>query len=87
MELAEKEILEIPVLEAYLPPQLPQEEVDRLLQEEFAASEITPGSQRRAGDIGAISARFFRKVDFLSVDRQYVRTKIKKMLDAQANAT
>ncbi|THH29617.1 hypothetical protein EUX98_g4573 [Antrodiella citrinella] len=89
IELAEKEILEIPVLTAYLPPQLPKEEVDRILQEVITTSEIMLRDPTRAKDIASIAMKkFFEKVDKMTVDKSYVRKRAVQILEAQvAKAT
>ena len=66
LELAEKELAEVKVIEEYLPRQLSADEVDAAIAE--AIAEVGASSIRDMGKvIGALKARFTGQMDFGSV--------------------
>ena len=66
LELAEKELAEVKVIEEYLPRQLSADEVDAAIAE--AIAEVGASSIRDMGKVmGALKARFTGQMDFGSV--------------------
>ncbi|TCD64736.1 hypothetical protein EIP91_003692 [Steccherinum ochraceum] len=79
-DLASQELSEVAVLSEYLPPSLASEEVDRLLREAIAQSDIQPGARDSLGKVFKV---FYAKVDRAAVDGAYVKQRAEELLKGQ----
>ncbi|OSC97070.1 GatB/YqeY domain-containing protein [Trametes coccinea BRFM310] len=84
-DLAAKELQEAAILQSFLPPLLPESEIDRVLKEILASPAISEavakGPAQRA--LGQVFKAFYAQVDKPSVDADLVRQRAQALL-AQA---
>ncbi|KAL0956104.1 hypothetical protein HGRIS_002272 [Hohenbuehelia grisea] len=74
-DLAEKERLEANVLSKYLPPLLPEADIDRVLKD-ILASQVETGGNK----MGQLMKAFYLQVDKSSVDPKTVKTRAEALL-------
>ncbi|KAI0373566.1 GatB/YqeY domain-containing protein [Pilatotrama ljubarskyi] len=81
-DLAEKEQQEAAILQSFLPPLLPQAEIDRVLQEVLAspliAEAVRKGPAQKA--LGQVFKAFYAQVDKSSVDPELVKQRAQALL-------
>ncbi|KAF8891696.1 Yqey-like protein-domain-containing protein [Infundibulicybe gibba] len=76
-DLAEQELREAAILTQFLPPSLPQEEVDRALVE--AITQLPPGADPRKS-LGMVFKIFFSNVDKSLIDTETVKRRAQELL-------
>ncbi|KAM5535099.1 hypothetical protein V8D89_011185 [Ganoderma adspersum] len=80
-DLADKEHQEAAILSAFLPPLLPEADVDRVLKEVIAASpEIAKGGAPPQRALGQVFKAFYARVDKANVDPELVRRRAQAFL-------
>ncbi|KAI0351004.1 GatB/YqeY domain-containing protein [Trametes cingulata] len=81
-DLAEKEQQEAAILQSFLPPLLPEAEIDRVLQDVLASPSITEavakGPPQKA--LGQVFKAFYTQVDKSNVDPDVVRQRAQALL-------
>ncbi|KAI0036860.1 GatB/YqeY domain-containing protein [Vararia minispora EC-137] len=80
-DLVRKEQQEIGVINRFLPPLLPEAEVDRILQQVLAEKPVDTGADARRA-LGAVLKEFYAKADRSFVDPEVVKRRAMAALSA-----
>ena len=78
--MAEKEKTEANLLQAFLPPLLPEADIDRALQEVISEQNLVPGGGNSRKALGIVFKQFYLKVDRSLVDTDLVRRRAEALL-------
>ncbi|CCM04366.1 uncharacterized protein FIBRA_06539 [Fibroporia radiculosa] len=83
-DLAQKEKDEADLLQAFVPPLLPEAEIDRVLRQVFSEHPQLAGEASSRKALGLVYKAFYTKVDRSSVDSDLVRKRAEALLAAEA---
>ncbi|KAI0256041.1 Yqey-like protein-domain-containing protein [Lactifluus subvellereus] len=81
-DLAEREQQEANFLARFLPPLLPEAEIDGILQEVIAAEQVSEAQGKPRNSIGKVFKAFYARVDRASVDPDLVKRRAEALLSA-----
>lgn len=79
-DLAEKERNEAQLLQVFLPPLLPEADIDKTLQEIISEQKLVPGDGNSRKAIGAVFKQFYARVDRSLVDTDLVKRRAEALL-------
>ena len=81
-DLADKEQHEAAILQAFLPPLLPEADIDRVLREVLSSPAITEATAKGPPQkaLGQVFKAFYAQVDKSSVDPDLVRQRAQALL-------
>jgi len=86
LDLAEKERREASLLQAFLPPLLPEADIDRVLREVLAEQNTPAGESNSRKALGVVFKAFYAKIDRSSVDSELVRVRAEALLAESAHS-